>query len=431
MVTALLTGILYVAFRPAPSPAPTPTSGVHDGRFWYAPGNFMLTLQPGWEVADAADITLPSGFSNLGFAFKKTNSTCTLAYLSEQQPTETPPRGEYMQTTPGERVYVAGSQIDQWWWAPATVLPPGFKAGFSGRSPFPREILIGTVFFIVPTQPYAMFILYAQDKGTVSDDCATDAVAMYKTLSFNFASTTLNNGSSGFLRMLQSADLGGTIVGFKAQGSDEYKRVSADILRTSYVSVFNNRLYLLHHGSLLTLDIFTGKMTPLPGVATTSGAVVNDFYIKGDTLWYQRGREGCSDYMARCVLQVYETPVQGGTPRLLGETTLMSGAIMGYDSTARVLYLRSSFGDAGVYHYTIYAYSYADNSLTKVLEDSGSSEDPPAQHAAAQAQRAAIEAAIGPAPVSGDVVPVRAGRLGLPEDAADVPGSYKNFIFPR
>jgi hypothetical protein len=130
---------------------------------------------------------------------------------------------------------------------------------------------------------------------------------------------------------------------------------------------------------------------------------------------------------------LYEINAKGGVSKLLAQNTnLESGSIMGYDSSNHIVYLMSSFGDAGVYSYTVYAYSYADGKVSKVVADSGGSDDPPAQHAEAQATLSAIKSSIGSISTTSALIRVKGGHLIRPL-SSDVPSqlSYPNFIFPE
>lgn len=387
--------------------------------------NFSLTPLPGWSVADR-DTILPKGFSDVKLAYKKEGTSCVLAYAETVSEVF---RNQYQQTMPGERVMVGKSQIDTWWWGPRLV---SADPSFDSRAPRTGEVRVGNGHIVPAAKETAVFVLYTTDESAVPPVCDSESTHILKTLVTSFGDVTVDSSSDGFVYTISDHVVGGSRLVYQEIGAIEKKQLTMFDEYVPFLTVHNDRLYYQHNGSILLYDMLADLFTPLPGVATSTSMVVNDFYIKNDRLWYLLGKEGCNRYKTTCPLALYEIPAKGGTPKLLTDTiTLQSGSIIGFDSTRTILYVLSSFGDAGYYSYVVYAYNYADGTVQKVLEDEGSGGEPPGQHAVADAQLAAIKAAITPA-VVGSYVRLQDGRLSSPQ-GSDVPTDEgeKNFTFAQ
>lgn len=388
--------------------------------------NFSLTPLPGWSVA-GADTPLPQGFSDVKLAYKKEGTSCVLAYA------KTSPEGfraQYQQTMPGERVMVGKSQIDTWWWGPRLA---SADLSFDSRAPLAGEVRVGNVMLVIPAaKETAVFILYTTDGSAVPPVCDSEGTDILKTLVTSFSEVVVDSSSNGFLYTLSDYVIGGSRLVYQEMGTTEKKQVTMFSEYAPFLTVYNDRLYYQHNGSILLYDMLADLFTPLPGVATSTSMVVNDFYIKNDRLWYLLGKEGCNRYKTTCPLALYEIPAKGGTPKLLTDTiTLQSGSIIGFDSTRTILYVLSSFGDAGYYSYVVYAYNYADGTVQKVLEDEGSDGEPPGQHAVADTQFAAIKAAVTPAAVA-SYARVENGRINFPKGSeAPFDTKEQNFTFAQ
>lgn len=396
--------------------------------FTYAKGNFSIEIAPQWGPATST-VALPPGFSGSQFVF--VHGTCALAYAVGEGSMHAS-GNTYKQTTPGGArgiTTVGNTQLDSWWWVPTKNLPKGYETKFEGREPYPGEVRVATSMYATPGDMPSAFLLYTTDGAPVPDDCDSDAEAMFKTLQPSFSPASLTTTSSGTIKeFIERIVQNGSILAFKADGSEGYGALRAYNVYYQNFAVYNDVLYSITNGSLLTLNVFSGVETPLPGIATSSDALVSDFYIKGDRLWYLLGTEGCNTYMATCSLALYEIPAKGGVPTKLATTTLQTGSIMGYDTAGNILYLESGTGDAGCYRSQISAFNYADGTVASVVEDAGCSDDPPSMHAEANAKTAAIRAAIGPAPKRSNSLQVRSGHLVAPADATTTLGT--SFLFP-
>jgi hypothetical protein len=396
--------------------------------FVYRPGNFAITPNADWIQAEVSATSLPTGFLALKFAFKKEGTSCVLGYVDE--PVQAPWRESYKQTTPGERVYLGKTQIDSWWWVPKGVLPDGFEPQFEGRLPFAGEVLVGTAGYVVPvSESRSSFVLYAEDGTTVPDECVSENTAILKTYRDAFERAVV--GGSGLMRIIQSSMLGTSFLAFKADGDDTYKKIESGTMSYESNVVFDDKVYTIRDGRLVVINPFPESVSPFPGIETSASRTVLRFYIDGEHLWYLLGAPGCVDYMARCDLALYEINARGGRPVLLAETMhLESGSIVGYDPNQRILYVRSSFGDAGAYHYTIYAYSYETGAVTEILEDGGSADDPPAEHAEANAKLKEIQDSVGLPLDIHEFVRVQNGSLSKPDFESPMT-SAASFVFPR
>ena len=390
------------------------------------PRNFALTLLPGWlEVG--MDTSLPQGFYDVKLAYKKEGTSCVLAYA------ETSPEGfraQYQQTMPGERVMVGKSQIDTWWWGPRLA---SADLSFDSRAPRAGEVRVGNAMLVPAAKETAVFILYTTDGSAVPPVCDSETTDILKTLTASFSDVAVDSNSDGFIYTLSDRIAGGSRLVYQEMGTTEKKQVTMFSEYAPFLTVHNDRLYYQHKGSIFLYDVLVNQVTPLPGVATSTTAVVNDFYIKNDRLWYLMGKDGCNRYKTTCPLAVYEISAKGGTPKLLTENvTLQSGSILGFDATRNILYMLSSFGDAGYYSYIVYAYNYSNGTLQKVLEDASfSEEDPSEKHAAAEVQLAAIKAAITPAVIA-SYVRIQNGRMSFPKES-EVPSDVgdRNFTFSQ
>ncbi len=421
-------GSFFMLTKHATAPAvPTNTD---TGVFVFDKGNFALTMLQGWQQMDIRDAHMPKGIQGAEFALARSGTACVLAYVdSPAIGNDSPPRALYIQTTPGERIFIGKTQMDAWWWAPRKGVSADFTPLFEGRMPLPGEMRMSTAVYTVPvSNGFAQFALFTSDGTSVPDICDSESNEMLRSLKDSFVSMSIDAASDGYLRILGSYIKGESFLSFRPISTGVYAYLPIDAhMQDSYV--YRDMLYSIRDGSIQVVDVFAAKTSVLPGVLTTQDAQVNGMYIKGDRLWYLLGHPGCNEYMARCALSLYEIPAGGGISKLLSTTTLESGSILGFDQEAGKLYVLSSFGDAGAYSYTISSYDYATGMIVKEVSDSGSVDDPPQMHAAAKAKRSAIESAIGTQKMN-MLVRVRDEHLSMPITDESFARALYRFIFP-
>ncbi len=390
--------------------------------------NFSVEIDSAWKSVPVDAITLPTGFSSPKFAFQKTGTPCVFADIES---VDTPDRDVYTQTTPGERVYVGKSQIDSWWWAPRKEVPKGFEPAFTGREPFPGEVRVAFAGYVVSTPHIAptQFILFMRDGSAVSSDCDTQVTSMLASFKEWFEPAHITSASDGYLAVLNASVSNRSVLAFKSFGTNEYKEVVEMPDSSSHYVVHDDLLYFLSGGSLLTFNPYTSAVLSVQGIATSTGHVVTDFYLKGDRLWYLSGGEDCAAYHTICDIDVYEISAQGGYATLLAAIPgVMSGAIVGFDASARALYLRGGFGDAGCYLMRMYEYSYDTATTSMILEDEGCADDSPSAHASTNIRIQSILAGIGTLPPSAPSILLSDGHLSLPEQQEDQTGAVFVFV---
>jgi hypothetical protein len=433
----LLVGLLLIfvvaivtVTRPKNSAEQSPP--IPEGVFVFKKGNFSIVLGQGWAQVPNEAVQLPQGVEGLQFVLAKPGTACVLAYSDAPvTPEGTPPNSIYTQTTPGERVYLGKAQIDSWWWAPRADLPAQFTPQFEGRLPLPKEMLAATVLSTIPTSAgFSQFILFTSDGTSVPDICATESYEMLRSLGDAFDTATLTAASRGHLRVHSSYIDSNVFLSFRPSDDSAYQRLPVSIgAPIGNLVVYGDMLYTLRDGAIEIVDVFKGTTGVLPGISTSTNTLVNDFYIKGDKLWFLSGQEGCNEYKATCDLDVFEMPAAGGTPKFLGRVHLETGFIVGFDETNQKLYVMSAFGDAGAYSYTIFEYDYATSLFSEAVSDEGYDGDSPEKHAEARAKRSAIESAVG-IERRDALVQVQNGHLSKPSTTEVIPRAYTEFIYP-
>lgn len=352
--------------------------------FVFTNGSFSLAIPDGWYVAEPSDTPLPEGFSNPQFTIHEKDSSCVLTYAIGEPAYNTvnQPDSLYGETPYGEFMYLGDQQVVQWWSVPTKNIPPNHRLKLGGREPFPGEILRSDVrgLIVPPLQP-ATFLLYTEDGGVVTEECESVGNSILASYQPYIVPVAPDELSDGYLKPISFRTTGELYMGYQKTPDSEIKQVMELPHSYSYSSytVHDNQLYSLSPsgGSIVVYDIFKNASWFLPGIATSTGEVVGSFAIRGDRMWYSLGPEICDE----CDYAVYEIPADGGTPMLL--IPRIKARIMGFDPLKNILYLVGGYGDAGWLYYTIYAYNYADGSLTEIAHyDNASGADTPSNNAA-------------------------------------------------
>lgn len=331
------------------------------GVFTYAPGNFSLHIPSDWTFVDGKDINAPKDLGEIQFALQKNGSQCVLAYMKLNENW-----GDYReQSSFADRVFAGQAQIDSSWWIRSDSLPDGFEFLWEGHQSLPGEVRLDPFFYVLQSgrtdarENY--FALFAQDGGTVPDQCSYEMSRILETLKGSYQKTTLTNTSTGYL-LGQISD--STPETYKAkqqragfQSSTDgvlYELFLGGIAEGQNVTLYNNFLYYTKDANLYVQDVFSKAESRIVGSFTMNGDVINDFVISEGTIYYLLG-PSCEYMNCDDPKKLYSVPVVGGVSDLLYES-FVGGGIIGVDENTRTLYVEQGWGDAGCFSSTITAF---------------------------------------------------------------------------
>lgn len=301
--------------------------------------NFSIDIKNSWEVVDNDTVNLPPDIDGLQLAFKKKNTECILAYIITSNI-----YNNYRQSSFGYRVNI--KQIFSDWMIRGKDAPQGFNFSYYARQPLPGEILVQYKEVIHDNGRKGVFILFNQNKGTVADDCAFDAISMISTFKEKFDNVNINTGSNGVLYYTDSID---TNFYFLDDINPIQKAFEVKIDYSTTPIIYKNLIYYTENGILRTLDLFTQKSYTLPNISFDNSESIIDFSIQNNKIFFLTGNENCNEYRAHCNLSLYSYDIETKINKLLSNKDVPARKIVSYDPINNILDLAWTDGDAGCY----------------------------------------------------------------------------------
>jgi hypothetical protein len=134
------------------------------------------------------------------------------------------------------------------------------------------------------------------------------------------------------------------------------------------MQLVKNVIYFINStGQISLIDLLSKKIENLnfPDIQKN---IVNDFFIYGDVLYYLSGGN-CNYYMAKCNLTLRQYNLVSKQDKVLANNITFP-KIMGYDAPLNKLYMKSTFGDAGIYAQSIEEYDFVTGKINPVAATS-------------------------------------------------------------
>lgn len=330
--------------------------------FFFAPGNFMLTLPAGWSTYNVSQNDLPIDLmdkENVSFSFIKDKTSCVLTYgLSSQNS-----YGKYSQTSFGQRVFtVNGDQIDSSWYVHDLFRPSGLGFSWTGEKPTAQEVRIMHYPFSQGRTGdfYYKFILYNKDGAEVDRQCDIEVSKILSSIEKKFNPVT--NIDDGIIYITDIYNATDTVVFIPNGKTEGFSFVKFESKLGRIPFLFDNNLYFVIDGKMHHFNILSGVSGYLSGIDYSKG-VVNGFSIIGSDLFFFFG-ESCSFYMGKCNNDLYRyNIVEKDLVKLVSETK--SNIILGTDENKNYLYISRSFGDAGCFSISTESYNFITKELKK------------------------------------------------------------------
>ncbi len=318
--------------------------------------NVQFDLQAGWETVQPA--SLPKEVGSVEFAFRKTGTSCILAYVKGY------PFGNYRQTSFADRVFGPGDphtreQYDSSWMLHISDLPEGFKFRWEGKQSFPGEVRPVLVGWFGSTRVYGYFVLYDEQGSIVADECNTDFNTVLESMQAFYRSTQLSQQSKGVLYRWADRTL--------YVSDDDTPRVVAD--NSDGGQIYDNKIFYTGRSYVYSFDPFTGEYKTYDVLLNERERVLQ-IYIYGEYAYIVAGEEEC-EYLSECTERLMRLNLSTEDSEFL----INARGILGFDPGESALYLSDVWGDAGCWSEQVSRYRVDSMTLESVGAFSGCADE--------------------------------------------------------
>lgn len=405
-------------------------------RVTYWPKNFSMKILDGWKAIDKKDISPPKDFSGIEFAYNKTGTECVFGYFR----TASSSLQKYEQANFATRVFTTKDnyQLDASWYIHKTELPQNHTFNWDDETPAQNGIRINSfpIFYNSADKNYIYtFVLFSNDRGTVSTECDFEFSAMLATLSSEYKAGSINKNDTGVAYIASDRLEKESYLFFEPESDGIARKIMP--LRLTQPSVYKGELYFIDlqgyvnnegSGNLLTFDLITEQETPVITMDSTDGKIINNYYFSdNDKIYYLYG-VNCKYYLPQCKLQLYEFDRNIKQAKLLAEN-IPYGNINGLDRVTDKLYMSHSDGDAGCFWIQLGIFDLKTNKFVEETDYSGCFQNaPPEEPASLDLFNERIKQ-FSDDSTSYDVIPIVNGKIQIPTGNEPSPGGRQSIRY--
>ncbi|MDO8183645.1 MAG: hypothetical protein Q7T49_01495 [bacterium] len=332
--------------------------------------NLSLTVLDGWSKTNLSKTPVQS--AEVLFAFKKTGTSCVLAYVESEGLISSP---EWLQASWGDRIFTSDlDQLDGNWYVGDANKPANFKFSERNRQFLPGEILVNYYGINGLEAKRDSFLLFTNNGQSVPEECADNTYDILSSLQREYSETSLSLESKGYMYFRRSGQGKSETYPllFLPAGSETEQKLFTFPSYPHNLTAYRN---LLYYGgpspegervSLYEFNPFTKKVRILTSLPKYGYAYINDILFKDSEVFYTYGEECWQQ--EKCSIDLYKLSLKTGQVEVLAKQ-LKFPSLAGYDSEVKALKLFHAFGDAGCF--SLKAVSF--NLDTKQLETASQS----------------------------------------------------------